>query len=540
MKITPTFTVGMCRRTLISRYKSGVCKVQIKPWEQASKVDVQDIYTVVTMYKIDADGKTLGEQEKVTLEGSVNDIFRTKVNGMLPVRIVVFASAGKGKTTAVAKMAYDWAYCTQGSPLKDIPLLFVLKLRNVPQEASIGQAIKSELLNDIEDLSPQTLETFIRSKQDLCLVILDGLDEYAGNLYPIEGVSKGNISAVLEGRDLPETRVLITSRPHLEDYFTRHDLRITYAKMAIEGFSAATSRKYIRRFFNDETTGRELESYIGQHDVIDELVTTPLFCLLVCYLWRENLLSNIDTQTKLFDSITVFLWRHAQTKSAKYTTEWLKRTLLCLGEVSYRGLLDNSKKLLFSPKDFRRFPEVIDEGCELGLISKTVSHWESPLSVEGATNTTIEFYHKLAQEHRAADYLVNKHENTHILLRALYLSQFDRLFRTKHNQIGEYEHLLRFACGKNNDICLRVMDSILYNKFLPDSERYRILFDCSSESCNLAGAVSSRVGGCIRGGSVVLKSPTIYTAVGMKKLPTAMQQEVSHVYRTCVRIFALV
>ena len=48
----------------------NTCKVQIKPWERSSKVDVKDIYTVVTMYKKDMHGKNIGENEKVILEES--------------------------------------------------------------------------------------------------------------------------------------------------------------------------------------------------------------------------------------------------------------------------------------------------------------------------------------------------------------------------------------------------------------------------------------------------------------------------------------
>ena len=111
------------------------------------------MYTVVTMYKKDAHGKNVGEKEKITLEGSVDEIFTTKVQGMLPDRIVVIAGAGRGKTTALAKMAYDWAYRVQGSPFENLPLLFILRLRDVSPETSFGQAIIEQLLHDIPELT---------------------------------------------------------------------------------------------------------------------------------------------------------------------------------------------------------------------------------------------------------------------------------------------------------------------------------------------------------------------------------------------------
>ena len=163
MKIAGNFTLSKCREKLIHRYKTNfrssfTCKVQIKPWDKGSIEDVKDIYTVVTMYKKDAHGKNIGEKEKISLEGSVDEIFTTKVNGMLPDRIVVIAGAGKGKTTAVAKMAYDWAYRVQGSPFENLPLLFILRLRDVSPETSFGQAIIEQLLNDVPDLTSKPLE----------------------------------------------------------------------------------------------------------------------------------------------------------------------------------------------------------------------------------------------------------------------------------------------------------------------------------------------------------------------------------------------
>ena len=72
----------------------------------------------------------------------------------------------------------------------------------------------------------------------------------------------------------------------------------------------------------------------------------------------------------------------------------------------------------------------------------------------------------------------------------------------------------RFAAGTSNAVCVKVMNEILSNKELERSEKYRIIFDCSSESFGFGKGVSSLMRGCISGGAVTLKSPTIYTMIG--------------------------
>ena len=524
-EISSTFTVKMCRTKLMNKYKTEICKVHIKPWEHTSRVDVQEIYTVVTMYKKDAHGQNIGEHEKVILEGSVNDIFQTKVNGVLPKRIVVFAAAGKGKTTAVAKMAYDWMNRTQGSPLRDVPLLFILKLRNIHPEASLGQAITSESLSEVADLSSEKLEKFIRKNQDMCWLILDGLDEYSGSLTPKEHTQCSNIARILNCLDLGDMRVLVTSRPHVEKAFMHKEIVNAYARMEIEGFSRDNSFEYIKKFFKNEEQEDALKKYLGQNDVINELVLTPLFCLMICYLWREKFLLGINTQTKLFDSVTQFLWHHVKSKDEKYDEKWLKITLNHLGMVALKGLLDNSNKLLFTCEDFQPYPQVINDGCNLGLISETNSFSWTPFQPQ-AKKTYIEFYHKLAQEHCAATYLARKHKKSNRLLVFLRQSPLDKVLRNKQENIGDYEHLVRFIGGRSNTACARVMGSILATS-LPKREKYRILLDCSSELADISSSLSSIVGGCISGGSVDLVSPTIYTAIGIKNLPKSLKQKVN-------------
>ena len=524
MKIDKDFTLERCREKLIRRYQTKTCKVQIKPWDRESVEDVKDIYTVVTMYKKDSHGKNLGEREKVTLHGSVDEIFSTKVNGMLPLRIVIIAQAGKGKTTAVAKLAYDWAYNVQGSPLEGLPLLFILRLRDVQKDTSLGQAIKDQLLSDVHELSSKQLERFMRTYQNLCWVILDGLDEFSGRITSATK-SIGNIISVLTYIDLADCRILVTTRPHLENDFNQGELPKVYAKMEIEGFSHDNSRQYIDKFFRADTMqGRKLKEFLDQNDVIDELVSTPLFCLMVCYLWRENRLVGIDTQTKLLDNVNAFLWYHSKTRSSKFTEEWLESTIYRLGKVAFRGLLDDSKKLVFSLNDFKEDQAVISDGCELGIIARSESFGTYDPSIQRVSSkTSIEFYHKLAQEHAAGKYIVRKSGG---VKKAFKTSELDRLFKAARKNLSDYEHVLRFAAGTNNEVCVKVMNEVLSNKDLAESERYRILFDCSSESSGFDKGVSSLMRGCISGGAVVLKSPTIYTVIGMKKLPEQIRKEV--------------
>ncbi|XP_030849931.1 NACHT, LRR and PYD domains-containing protein 6-like [Strongylocentrotus purpuratus] len=278
------------------------------PWNQSDYTEFEDMHTVVTMVKKDNCGKDTKMKE--TLKGSVAEIFSTKVNGELPVRILISAPAGRGKTTAVAKMAYDWVHRERGSALEHLPLLFVVKFRETGQLTTIGEAIKSQLLSDVDDLTPEGLERFIKENQGICHIILDGLDEYAG-ISSSQRSSLSNIVDVISWKEFPECRVLVTTRPHLENFFNQGDLPRVYTKMWIEGFSRESSCDYINKFFaltSDPGNGQSLKEYLDGEPLINELVKTPLFCLMICHLWREGLLdSGASTQTELLDRVNVFL-----------------------------------------------------------------------------------------------------------------------------------------------------------------------------------------------------------------------------------------
>ena len=526
-KISASLTVQRCRDKLKNKYRNQLCKIQMKPWDQTDYAEFNDMHTVVTMVQKDARGQDTKKKE--ILQGSVAEIFSTKVNGELPARILISAPAGRGKTTAVAKMAYDWVHREKGSALELLPLLFVVKFRNTSQLTSIGEAIKSQLLSDVNDLTPEGLESFIRENQGICHIILDGLDEYAGISSSNRSLGS-NIVSVIRWEEFPECRVLVTTRPHLENFFNQAELPRVYTKMWIEGFSQDSSREYIDKFFaltSNPYRGRDLEVYLDEQPLINELVKTPLFCLMVCHLWSEGLLNTkTATQTDVIDSVNVFLMQHANARSKskdEITEKELINIIRKLGEVALAGLIDDSKKIVFTPYDFRRAPAILERACELGILSRTtIPETRLPRS-QKITSTTIEFYHKLAQEHSAGKYLA---ATTKKFMLRLKISKLDSLLHNIEANIGDYENLIRFAAGTDNSLCIRIMEALLSNRFLDESERYRILLDCSSETKGTEGNVSSLVQRCVTAQSIVLKSPTVYTVVGMQNLPMELKHKV--------------
>ncbi|XP_063956855.1 uncharacterized protein LOC129263504 [Lytechinus pictus] len=519
-KISESLTVGQCREKLRHRYLDKLCKIQLRPWDKSNYAELKDLHTVVTMMRKDSSGKNTKKKEE--LEGSVDKIFSTKVNGRLPSRILISAPAGVGKTTAVAKIAYDWAQEKKESALEQLPLLFAVRFRNTGHMTSIGEAIKAQLLSDVHDLKPDDIESFIRENQEICHIILDGLDEYAGIS------SLNNIVSVIRCDEFPQCRVLITTRPHLESYFNHDDLPRVYTKMWIEGFSMESSREYIDRFFtlssSDEKRDK-LKEYLNDQPLIDELVKTPLFCLMICHLWSEDQLgSDVSTQTDLFDSVNTFLMHHANARSGlTFTHKNLNGIVNEIGRVALYGLLDDAKKLIFTLRDFRRVPCILDKACEIGIVSKTTVPITNLPQSDETTSTQIEFYHKLAQEHSAGKFIAS--ETWRILFR-LRVSKLDRILWKINSNIGDYEQLIRFAAGTDRHLGIRIMEALLANEHLEENERYRILLDCSSESKDSGGNMSSLVQRCVTAQSMILKSPTMYTVVGLQNLPKPLQREV--------------
>eukprot|EP00057_Strongylocentrotus_purpuratus_P018570 XP_011673044.1 PREDICTED: NACHT, LRR and PYD domains-containing protein 10-like [Strongylocentrotus purpuratus] len=206
----------------------------------------------------------MGTRTKTPLD--YTNLLTTKNNGVFSKRLLVEGEGGVGKTTFCSKIAWDWV---NGSPeFQHFSWVLVIPLRNVVKGQTIGDVMKN-YLSDNNAVNPQEIDNFILSQPTKVLIVLDGFDEYDGDL---SATASSDISQILRLEKFKQCIVLVTTRPWRADEIKSNEvLSRSYAFIAVEGFSAENVSTYISKYFvNDEKAGSELIRFIEVNDVIKE------------------------------------------------------------------------------------------------------------------------------------------------------------------------------------------------------------------------------------------------------------------------------
>ena len=111
------------------------------------------------------------------MELTIENLLELLTNG-IKSRILCEGEAGVGKTTLLAKIAHGWA---SGTYLQEIDLLFWVPLRELEQ-SEYFDTIPQRYLMDLFDIQPGRIDEFVRSNQRRAMILLDGLDEYKGDV----------------------------------------------------------------------------------------------------------------------------------------------------------------------------------------------------------------------------------------------------------------------------------------------------------------------------------------------------------------------
>ncbi|XP_072043301.1 uncharacterized protein [Amphiura filiformis] len=270
-----------CQEQLRAYYINSLCKIPLFPGDFDSCVDLQDIYTKVSIeIKLPKPCRPV----KMPLSSYDEMFTRRTREGYVYTKLLLSAPAGLGKTTLTAKIAYDWATQLEGSPLRDITLLFVINMRWIDHTSNLESIILNQILPRDTTITPDQVRSMIERYGDRVIVILDAVDESDRGLFN-QVESYGNIVELLKGRVMSPCRVLVTTRPWRIAEITR--MCKTFTQLELIGFNKEDVREYVRKFFHQKKNlGDSLIAHLDQNPLVDEIASKPLMALLVCIYWH--------------------------------------------------------------------------------------------------------------------------------------------------------------------------------------------------------------------------------------------------------------
>ena len=416
-------------------------------------------------------GDRIERQKEVRYE----EVIEMLQNEQNIARIAFIGEAGVGKTTLLAKIAYEWAVDRQ---LTDIDILLYVPLREFKKGARIGDILDMYIARGI-GMDNQAVEDFMRATQRRTMFLLDGLDEYVGDIRQAEPTD--SLVGVMRGDDFKSAPVIVTTRPWcVEQISSTPTLDLRYSLVVVEGFKKKDVVQYVQKFFADDNqSANDLIGVMTEDSVIAQhMAPYPIFCCMLCNMWKSgskrDTIKSFETFSDLFEEMINSLMEHWLGK--EYSRDYRKRytkSLEQVGKIALHGLLND--KLTFTEQVFDDCKESMKTASELGVLSMEMKF--NPNESEKETGQGhISFAHKLFQEYLGGLYL----SSLYIIDKESFLSII------KDNIMSNYQkfrYLLYFTAAHGRDqgyagkplmkfICQEVHD----DEFIVD-----IAFECHEE-----------------------------------------------------------
>ncbi|XP_063971360.1 uncharacterized protein LOC129263461 [Lytechinus pictus] len=517
--LTPDL-IKKCKDELQFKYRTNFCMIRADPLDPDSIVPFQDMYTNLFLEK---------EKRKERSQLEYKDLFNLKVNGIFPKRIMIQGEAGAGKTTFLAKIAWDWI--NDSPDLSKFVWVLIIPLREA-KRYTIGQIVKSYLSKDNPATACQITE-YIRSNPEKVFIACDGLDEYSGKVVQHSETKQGSEGAQSEFKVGPETspasismhqrtntqpnvssldrgditvedilgsdelrtcQVMVTSRPwKATEIRWNESLRRLYTFIHVEGFSRENAKAYIRNYFKDtEATADEFIQLFENNDIISEnMVPYPIYISMLCHMWRElddnkkEELKSFQTFSEIFSEVFEFLkvryvQKEIQDLSSPlfntYRSE-IEKPLEPIAKVAFTGLQSNN--LIFNEGDLKQYSDSVETACKVGVLSQekklsSIHDKRSPY-----LQSTFFFPHKLFQEFMAAVYFASLYDSDR--------TEFNRLIEeVVLPRKEEFRYLLYFTVSQDKNIAKYTTKCLLqqYTQSKGDDaqEKMNFLVDVTFES----------------------------------------------------------
>ena len=323
----------------------------------------------------------------------------TATGNKLPKRILIEGAPGIGKTVLSKEVAYQWA---NGKILKEYQLVFLMYLRD-PRLYTVKSV--NQILELFTSENTPELEKYVNRHRGINVAfVFDGFDEYPAKLREQSFITD-LIKGVSDDRIFLNSTVVVTSRP-IATLFLHG---IVDRRIEILGFPKKERDEFISVSLNDTFDKKqELDQYLKQHSIINNLCYIPLHLSILMYLFLQDSLPETLTEMNesfILNTIYRYLERHrvnlpGVVKKITSLPTNITTFLYQLSKLAYDGLVKD--QLVFTYEEIKEAcPEVdnIPGGINGFGLLQAIQHY--PKKGIGKT-TSVNFLHYTMQEYLAA------------------------------------------------------------------------------------------------------------------------------------------
>ena len=383
-------------------------------------------------------------------EISIEQILETE-EGQGKLRLILIEGApGIGKSTLAWELCRKWE---EFACMRKYRLVILLRLREeeVQKISNVGYLFFSR---ERETLAKEVSDSQGRG----ILFILDGFDELPKQLQ-----QKGFLLDLIKGRVLPESTVLVTSRPSATGELLTSCRPQIQKHVEVLGFTQQSVHAYASRIFSSEPENLErFIAYISasNNPAINSLMYVPLNAAIVVEIFRDCKSNKLlpHTLTELYTQLCLtilnrYLKIHYPSVIAEKFEDLppgLYQQFLHLSEMAFEGVKNEDVILHAIPSDLTHF----------GFL-------DAVPALYGGGGVSYNFLHLTVQEFFAA-YHISK-----LSRRGLEVFQ-------KHGKNQQWNMVWRFVAGLTK---FRDYDGhIDKHVFIQDGELSLFLFQCLFEA----------------------------------------------------------
>ena len=356
-------------------------KLEMAPWVKAYTVDMDKLYTDSVLDRIE--NTPSGEEFKLIT--NYRELFLLDPTDIMGKKVLVTGDPGKGKSTFVKKIAWDWSR----GVFVDITLVLVVQLKLVGSDDTIESIIIRQCppLEGLK-ISEKKLRHILDTFGKRCLLILDGLDEYDGK--------NEDVWKIIRGQKFYHCNVLLTSRPHCIGEVEENG----YTVVTVQGFTKEKSETYADNVLgpkaNKDSVQKVLKFYDDNMLEGDTSYTCPRLLLFLGTLVNTKEIDlagkhpNLgDINTKLVGS----LYRKFLTQKGIKSMDMKQfvKVLIGVGKIAFQTL--KSGRTLLKKSDV--LEAAGEEAFEYGLLIGTERYSLFP---DETADISITFPYRTIQE----------------------------------------------------------------------------------------------------------------------------------------------